>query len=97
MDKIRDFFKALNLPEYSFKRNVEGFERNPDIAEEFSEWLETNCYRTEKAISVRGYTAAQISEMAPFLDGAGAFNFLITLREKPEKAEKYIQDGFKRK
>lgn len=96
MDKIRSFFSSLNLPEYSIKRNIEGFERNPDIAEEFSEWLETHHYR-ENAINIRGYTAAKIVKMAPFLDGAGAFNFLITLREKPDKAEKYIQEGFKRK
>lgn len=98
MNKIRDFFESLNLPEYSYKRNIEGFERNPDIAEEFSEWLETHQYRVDDgALKIRGYTASKIAEMAPFLDGAGAFNFLITLREKPEKAEKYIQDGFKRK
>ncbi len=97
MDKIRNFFRSLDIPEYSYKRNIEGFERNPDIAEEFSEWLDTQQYRSENALCIRGYTAARIAEMAPFLDGAGAFNFLITLREKPDKAEKYILDGFKRK
>lgn len=66
MDVIKQFFLSLNLPEFSYRRNVEGFERNPDIAEEFSEWLTTHKYKVEDAIRIQGYSAEDIAKMAPF-------------------------------
>ncbi|HBN83238.1 MAG TPA: hypothetical protein DDZ89_05285 [Clostridiales bacterium] len=58
-------------------------------------WLNTGKYQEENPIKVEGYSAHDIVELANFLDGAGVFNFLITLRERPEKAKGYIKDGFK--
>ncbi|HOQ75769.1 MAG TPA: hypothetical protein PK369_04260 [Thermoclostridium sp.] len=95
MQKIIDFLKSAGLPDYVLQKNVEGFRRHPDIAEEFIEWLETGKYREENPVRVEGYTAKDIAELADFLDGAGAFNFLITLRERPEKAKTYIKEGFR--
>jgi len=35
--------------------------------------------------------------LAPFMDGVGIYNFLITLRERPENAKRIIAEGFPRK
>jgi len=97
MQQIIDFFKSSGLPEYAVQKNVKSFERNPDIAAEFTEWLNTGKYKGKNPIKVEGYSAQDIVALADFLDGAGTFNFLITLRERPEKAKGYIKDGFKMK
>lgn len=64
-----------------------------DIAGEFMKWLETQKY-ADDGLVVGDYTAKQIYEMAPELDGIGVFNFLVTLRERPEEARKIIESGF---
>jgi len=97
MQQIIDFFKSAGLPEYAVQKNIKSFERNPDIAAEFIEWLNTGKYKEDDPLSIEGYTARDIVTLADFLEGAGAFNFLITLRERPEKAKGYIRDGFKMK
>ena len=97
MRKIIDFFESTGLPEYTIKKNIESFKRNPDIAEEFSEWINTGKYKENNPIRIEGYSAKDIVNLAGFLNGAGAFNFLITLRERPEKAKGYIKEGFKLK
>ena len=65
-----------------------------DIASEFLQWLETRGY-DENGLEVGGYTAKKIVELAPRLDGIGVFNFLVTLRDDPEEAKKYITEGFR--
>lgn len=45
-------------------------------------------------VSVEGYTAKKISELAPFMNAVGIYNFLVLLREQPEKAKVYITEGF---
>lgn len=63
-----------------------------DIAEEFARWLETRTY--EGTAEAGGYTARQIYEMAPQLDGIGVFNFMVTLRDDPETAQEIMRAGF---
>lgn len=64
-----------------------------DIAEEFGKWLEKRVYE-ENGVESGGYTAKRIHEMAPQLDGIGVFNFLVTLRDEPEEAKRFIDEGF---
>lgn len=64
-----------------------------DIVAEFDEWLDERRYRKE-GIKVAGYGASDIYKMAPMLDGVGVFNFLVTLRDEPEEAERIIESGF---
>lgn len=97
MDEIGAYFQSLQLPEPSLRHNIEGFERNPDIAAEFAQWIRTGEYPLHGCLRVEGYSARDIDEMAPILHGAGVYNFLITLREKPVQAKRYIQEGFKMK
>ena len=68
-----------------------------DIRKEFEFWLKNKVYNVESPLIVSGYTAQDISNLAPFMDGVGVCNFLVTLREDPEKAKEYIEGGFKRK
>lgn len=69
----------------------------PDIKEEFLYWVNHRTYDIPDPLSINGYSAARVHEIAPFLDAAGVYNFMVTLRDAPEKAEGYIRDGFPRK
>lgn len=66
-----------------------------DILDDFCHWLQTRDYYNEDAVVVDGYSAQAIVDLAPMLDGIGAFNFLVDLRDQPEKAKKVIKEGFK--
>ena len=70
-------------------------EKYEDICKEFCLWLEKRDYEFDNPLEVGGYTAKQIFELNPRLNGIGVYNFLITLREEPEVANKYIEEGFR--
>lgn len=79
------------------ERTIAKLERHADIAEEFTLWIETKEYKTETALQIEGFTAEDIFNIAPFLDGLGVYTFLVTLREQPERAKAQISAGFPRK
>jgi hypothetical protein len=68
-----------------------------DIRKEFEFWINNRIYNTDNPLAVGGYTAHGVSKLAPFMDGLGVFNFMVTLRDDPVKAKEYIDGGFKRK
>ena len=68
--------------------------RYEDIKNEFLKWLETRSFDFDDPLVVSGYTAKDIAKMAPFMDGTGVYNFMVTLREKPDSAKQYIEEGF---
>ena len=78
-------------------RAEEKFSKDEDIRLEFEYWITNKDYKSEEPLIIGGYSAIDIYTLAPFLDGLGVFNFMITLRENPEKAREYIDSGFKRK
>ena len=65
-----------------------------DIKNEFLKWLKVRNYDYEAPLSVSGYTAKDIVEMAPFMDGVGVYTFMVTLSDEPEAASEYIKKGF---
>jgi hypothetical protein len=73
------------------------FERHDDIRAELEQWIEWREYPQDNPLTVEGYTAEMISKLAPFMDGVGVYNFLLTLRERPDNAKRIIAEGFKRK
>ncbi|MBQ6436567.1 hypothetical protein IJJ27_03340 [bacterium] len=73
----------------------EKIQRYDDIFNEFCYWLEQRNYDAPQPLKINGYTAKRIYELNPQLDGIGVYNFLITLREAPERAEQYIKEGFR--
>jgi hypothetical protein len=73
------------------------FERHDDIRAELEAWIESRAHPRDAPISIEGYTAEMISKLAPFMDGVGVYNFMVTLRERPESAKRMIAEGFPRK
>lgn len=68
-----------------------------DVGREFIYWLENRKYNEENPLEIEGYSATKIQELAPHMDAAGVYNFMVTLRDNPEKGHAYIKDGFPRK
>ena len=73
------------------------FEKHDDIRAELEKWIERQEYTQDNPLSIEGYTAEKISRLAPFMDGVGVYNFLVTLRERPDNAKHIIAEGFRRK
>jgi len=73
------------------------FERHSDICAELEKWIEQRKYPLDNLLTIEGYTAAEISKLAAFMDGVGVYNFMITLRERPDNGKRIIADGFPRK
>jgi len=78
-------------------RNEKKVSKYEDIRGEFEFWIKNKRYNADNLLTVEGYTAQDIYKLAPFMDGLGVFNFMVTLREDPAKAKEYIDGGFKRK
>lgn len=98
MDQVMQYcLEELKMPKPIATMIINTLSEQPDIFEEFKKWLETRSYDMDDAISVEGYTAKAISEIAPFFDGIGVYGFLVELREDPEHAKKKIKQGFPRK
>jgi len=72
-------------------------ERHKDICAELELWIESQEYPTGIPLTIEGYTAEAISQLAPFMDGVGVYNFMVTLRERPDNAKRIIAEGFPRK
>ena len=72
-------------------------EKHDDIRDELEQWVEKREYPQDNPLTIEGYTAAMISKLAPFMDGVGVYNFLVTLRERPDNGKRIIAEGFKRK
>jgi len=73
------------------------FEKHDDIRAELEKWIERQGYTQDNPLTIEGYTAEKISKLAPFMDGVGVYNFLVTLRERPDNAKRIIAEGFPRK
>ena len=72
-------------------------EKHNDICAELEQWIENREFPQDNPLTIEGYTAAMISKLAPFMDGVGVYNFLVTLRERPDNGKRIIAEGFKRK
>jgi hypothetical protein len=98
MTRIKDYLiNTKNMKPQMAEKISQPFEKHNDIRVELIQWIDTKTYPQENPITINGYTAEKISSLAPFMDGVGVYNFMITLRERPEKAEKIIANGFPRK
>ncbi len=82
------------LSPYAAERVAAKVQRYEDIKAEFLHWLETRRYDAADPVVVNNYTAAQIAELAPGLDGIGVYNFLTDMRDDPEYGERTIREGF---
>jgi len=72
-------------------------EGHDDIRTELERWIEKKEYPQDSPLTVEGYTAEAIAKLAPFMDGVGVYNFMVSLRERPDNAKRIIAEGFPRK
>lgn len=82
------------LDPYAAERVAAKVQKYEDIKVEFLHWLETRKYDATNPVAVNNYTAAQIAELAPDMDGIGVYNFLTDMRSDPEYGERTIKEGF---
>ena len=95
MDIIVDYFvKEKGTTEVVAKVLKKTLTKYPDIETEFRYWLDQRDYNAPDAVTIDGYTANKIAEIAPFLDASGVYQFMVTLRDDPAKAHDYIKNGF---
>ena len=95
MTTLKEYMETeLGLRPELVQRLLSKFSENPDIGAEFEQWIINREYNAENPVTVEGYTAKDIAEMAGFMKSVGVYSFLITLREDPEKALGYIKAGF---
>jgi len=98
MEKILNYLTEIrNVKPTVATKICSSFEQHNDILSELYYWIDTQMFPQDNPIIINGYTAEKIASLAPFMDGVGVYNFMITLRERPEYAEKTIADGFPRK
>lgn len=98
MEKIiRYFMEEKAVTEVVAKILARSLCKYEDIKEEFIYWIDNRTFDIPNGLSINGYSASKIYEIAPFMDAAGVYNFMVTLRDAPEKAEKYIKNGFPQK
>ena len=95
--KTEDFYRTNKLPEALIRSKLARYEQNPDIAKEFEYWIDTKKYKTVDCITIEGFTAQGLSKLSAFLNGDGAFDFLIELRQNPDKAKALLHNGLKKK
>ena len=98
MDKVVDYLinERHNTPVVA-RQLYSVLSKYDDIIAEFKIWLESRSYVIDNAVSIEGYTAQKIHNIAPFLDGCGVYSFLVTLRDSPSEALNIVQGGFARK
>lgn len=92
---IEQYYINANTMPILLKKKMVVFEKHPDIAAEFEYWISNKKYLD--GVNIEGYTAKSIAALSSYMDGEGAFQLLIELRENPSKAKKRINDGFKLK
>ena len=97
MNIIMDYLlKERQMNEVVANKMEQKVSKYDDIREEFEFWIKNKSFKADSPIVVGGYTAQDISKLAPFMNGLGVYNFLVTLRENPLQAKEYIDGGFKR-
>lgn len=98
MEKIIKYFtEEKKLPKPVASVLAKTLTKYEDIHSEFLYWLDYRNFSAPQALCINGYTAEDIHNIEPSLDGSGVYNFMVTLRDNPEKAENYIKNGFTRK
>jgi len=89
--------KEKQMTEIVAARTEKKISKHEDIRKELEHWIESKSFNADSPLTIGGYTAQDIHNLAPFMDGLGVYNFMVTLRDEPGKAKEYIDGGFKRK
>lgn len=96
--KIKKYFlEEKKVTEQVAKILCRSLLKYEDIAEEFCYWIENREYMKEDNLVIDGYSATDISKLAPHLDASGVYGFMVSLRDNPVKAEEIIKNNFPNK
>ena len=87
---------TCNMTEKQIAENMNKLNRHKDIKNELCLTLIKGYILGDKALVVSGYTAEQL-EKNTYLNTLGAYNYLIFLRENPEKALDLLNRGLPRR
>lgn len=97
MNEILEYLTTvLKQPGKIAGRNAEKLSKYDDIKTEFLKVVKDGDY-PENGLSIHNHTAKEIHQLASFMNFCGVYNFMVTLKEDPEFAEKTISEGFKLK
>lgn len=98
MEKIISYFvNEKGVTEVVAKVLSKNISKYQDIKDEFIYWIDNRSFQLQNPVEINGYNASIIHKKAPFLDAAGVYNLLVTLRDNPDKALEYLKNGFPRK
>lgn len=98
MEKVIQYFiQEKEVTEVVARILSKTLSKYSDIQSEFEYWIDNRNFNAPNALEIDGFTAKKINEIAPFLDAAGVYNFMVTLRDDPAKAQEYLKNGFPRK
>lgn len=91
------FIKEKKVSEVVAKVLISSLLKYTDIAQEFCFWLKMREYKQNDKLVIEGYSAEDIHKLAPHLDTAGVYGFMVTLRDNPQEALEIIKNNFPRK
>ena len=95
MDKIINYLmNEKKSSEKVAKTIAEKFQKHDDIKTELIYWLDNRIFKDSDLVFVEGYNAKSIMELNPKFDVIGAYSYLISLRDNPQQAKKFIEEGF---
>ena len=97
-DKIVSYLvNKRNQKQEAAAKIASPFEKHNDIRAELEVWIDQQKFTQNNPLKIEGYTAEMISKLAPFMDGVGVYNFMVTLRERPDNGKRIIAEGFPRR
>ena len=91
--KIRKFLiEEQKMSPLGAENLLEKFEKHADIFNEFLSLIETKNF-PETGVKSGSYSAKSLSRELPHLPPQVIYEFLVGLRDEPEKFESYIKEG----
>ena len=95
MNTIMEYLTgALGLNTVLAERYYKQITKYDDIKAEFEACIANDRFPDE-GLTIEGFAVKDIAEMAPFMNYLGVYNFMVSLRDEPEKAKRAISEGFK--
>ena len=94
VEKITNYLISEGMQPQVAEYGLEKIQKHVDILADFERFIDTQGYEYNNALRIDNVSAAEIHKMAPFLSPLGVYDFMVTMREKPDLATRYITEGF---
>ena len=90
---IEDYMRhEVNMSDARIEKNIDKLNRHEDIEMELYETIMYEAFPVQGAVKVQGYSAEELKNKTR-LTTLGAYNYLIYLREEPERALDDLHKG----